>query len=163
LGQDDPGRVLWAPDVFKLARKHGLVLLETGQLIDTVAGQTVPADAAIMPETTAQQVAALHKATQAEAVSFVAKARPGTLPIIHKDGILRGEHGFSLSQVSLKEGQRLEEIAGAVIFIHKGALTLTCENSPLLLQIGDTMSVPREETPTITANQDSVVHVVKKV
>jgi hypothetical protein len=42
-------------------------------------------------------------------------------------------------------------------------LTLTCENGPLLLQIGDTMSVPREEAPMITAKQDSVVHVVKKV
>ena len=49
LGQDNPGRVLWAPDVFELAAQHGLVLLETGQLIDTVAGQQVPADAKPMP------------------------------------------------------------------------------------------------------------------
>jgi quercetin dioxygenase-like cupin family protein len=163
LGEDDPGRVLWAPDVFKLARKHGLILLETGQLIDTVAGQTVPAGAAIMPETTAKQVASLHVATQAEAESFVAKARPGTFPIIDRNGVLRGEHGFSLSQVLLKEGQRLEEVAGTVIFVHKGALTLTCENGPVLLQIGDTLSVPHQHEPMIIANQDSVIHVVKKV
>ena len=163
LGEDDPGRVLWAPDVFKLAKRHGLVLLETGQLIDTVAGQIAPADAAIMPETTEPQGAALHVATQAQAESFVAQARPGSFPIIHKDGILRGEHGFSLSQVSLLKGERLQEIAGGVIFIHKGALTLTCETGPLPLQIGDTLSVPAEEAPTITADQDSIIHVVKKV
>ncbi len=163
LGEDDPGRVLWAPDVFKMARKHGLVLLESGQLIDTVAGQSVPADAPIMPETTAQQVAALHVATQAEAESFVAKARPGCVAIIHKDGILRGEHGFSLSQVSLVQGQTLEGVAGAVIFIHKGAITLTSENGALPLEIGDTLSVPHQHEPTIIANQDSIVHVVKKV
>ncbi len=163
LGEDDPGRVLWAPDVFKLARQHGLVLLETGQLIDTVAGQKVPADATIMLETTAQQVAALHVATQAEAETFVAKAGPGSVPIIHKDGILRGEHGFSLSQVSLSKGQELADVAGAVIFVHKGAMTLTSEEGPLPLQIGDTLSVPHDQDPTIIANQDSVIHVVKKV
>ena len=163
LGEDDPGRVLWAPDVFKLARQHGLVLLETGQLIDTVAGQKVPADATIMLETTAQQVAALHVATQAEAETFVAKAGPGSVPIIHKDGILRGEHGFSLSQVSLSKGQELADVAGAVIFVHKGAMTLSSEEGPLPLQIGDTLSVPHDQDPTIIANQDSVIHVVKKV
>lgn len=163
LGEDDPGRVLWAPDVFKLARKHGLVLLESGQLIDTVAGQTVPADAAIMPETTAQQVAALRVVTQAEAGSFVAKAKPGTLKIIDKEGILRGEHGFSLSQVSLTQGQKLVDVAGAVIFLYQGAMTLTSEEGPLPLRIGDTLSVPQEQNPIIIADQDSVIHVVKKV
>lgn len=163
LGEDDPGRVLWAPDVFKLARQHGLVLLETGQLIDTVAGQIVPADATIMPETTGQQVAALHIATPAEAESFVAKAKPGSLQIIHKDGILRGEHGFSLCQVSLAKGQRLKDVAGAVIFIHQGAASLTSDDGPLPLDMGDTLSVPHQQEPIIIANQDSIIHVVKKV
>jgi quercetin dioxygenase-like cupin family protein len=63
----------------------------------------------------------------------------------------------------LKEGQRLEKVAGTVIFVHKGALTLTCENGPVLLQIGDTLSVPHQHEPMIIANQDSVIHVVKKV
>lgn len=163
LGEDNPGRVLWAPDVFKLAKMHGLVLLETGQLIDTVAGQIVPANAAIMPETTNQQAAALHVATQAEAASFVAQARPGSFPIIHKDGVLRGEHGFSLSQVSLRKGESLEDSAGGVIFIHKGALTLTCHTGSLPLQIGDTLSVPAQEAPSVIADQDSIIHIVKKV
>ena len=61
LGQDNPGRVLWAPDVFELAQQHGLVLLETGQLIDTVAGQAVPANAKPMPVTSSSQIAALKR------------------------------------------------------------------------------------------------------
>jgi quercetin dioxygenase-like cupin family protein len=76
---------------------------------------------------------------------------------------LRGEHGFSLSQVSLSKGQELADVAGAVIFVHKGAMTLTSEEGPLPLQIGDTLSVPHDQDPTIIANQDSVIHVVKKV
>lgn len=42
LGGDDPGRVLWAPQVFDLAQRFGLVLLEGGRLVDTAAGQVVP-------------------------------------------------------------------------------------------------------------------------
>jgi hypothetical protein len=33
----------------------------------------------------------------------------------------------------------------------------------VLLQIGDTLSVPHQHEPMIIANQDSVIHVVKKV
>ena len=39
LGGDDPGRVLWAPYVFDMARKYGLVLLEDGSLVDRAAGE----------------------------------------------------------------------------------------------------------------------------
>lgn len=163
LGEDDPGRVLWAPEVFRLAREHGLVLLESGQLIDTIAGQKIPPDAAIMPETTAEQVAALHVPSAAEAAGFVAKAKPGSHPIIHKDGILRGEHGFSLSQVSLKPGDLLTDCAGSVIFIHQGAAKLVCDDGTLDLAAGDTLSIPLGCQPAIIAAADSLIHVVKKV
>ena len=36
------GHVTWAPQVFKDARNHGLVLLQDGKLIDTAAGQEIP-------------------------------------------------------------------------------------------------------------------------
>ena len=42
LGQDNPGKVTWAPKVFDLARQYGLVLLKGGKLVDMVAGETVP-------------------------------------------------------------------------------------------------------------------------
>ena len=53
LGGDDPGRVTWAPYVFDDARRYGLVLLESGRLIDTAAGEAVPDDEPVMPATTA--------------------------------------------------------------------------------------------------------------
>ncbi|WP_230207000.1 cupin domain-containing protein [Novosphingobium sp. Gsoil 351] len=40
LGGDDPGRVLWAPEVFRMAERYGLILLENGALVDTTLGQT---------------------------------------------------------------------------------------------------------------------------
>ena len=57
LGGDDPGRVLWAPQVFDMARNYGLVLLENGSLVDTAAHQAIPANARLMPRTSPEQVA----------------------------------------------------------------------------------------------------------
>ena len=36
------GSVIWAPYVFHQAKSHGLILLEDGQLVDTVVGEKVP-------------------------------------------------------------------------------------------------------------------------
>lgn len=38
LGEDDPGKVLWAPAVFEAAEGHGLKLTSRGLLIDTSSG-----------------------------------------------------------------------------------------------------------------------------
>ena len=38
LGQDDPGKVTWAPAVFTAAEDHGLKLAKGGKLIDTTSG-----------------------------------------------------------------------------------------------------------------------------
>ena len=56
LGEDDPGRVLWAPQVFDLARDHGLVLMEDGSLHDSRLSETLPEGLSPMPRTTVEQV-----------------------------------------------------------------------------------------------------------
>ena len=57
LGGDDPGRVTWAPKVFELAKKYGLVLLEDGSLVDTTLGEVIPDDKKPMPVTSAEEIA----------------------------------------------------------------------------------------------------------
>lgn len=43
LGHDDAGGgVIWLPRVIEEAKKHGLVLLEDGKLVDTTIGETIP-------------------------------------------------------------------------------------------------------------------------
>ena len=73
LGGDDPGRVTWAPYVFDDARKYGLVLLENGRLIDTQAGESVPAGEPVMPRTTPRQVKSLDRLDSAALESCVAR------------------------------------------------------------------------------------------
>ena len=75
LGGDDPGRVTWAPYVFDDARKYGLVLLENGRLIDTAAGEAIPAGESVMPPTTPAQIAALNRLDSAALESCVARYR----------------------------------------------------------------------------------------
>lgn len=52
LGEDDPGRVTWAPSVFAAAEENGMLLLENGGLVDRTLGQEIPAGLAPMPPTT---------------------------------------------------------------------------------------------------------------
>lgn len=48
LGQNDTGGILWGPSVLKDAEEHGLHLTSDNQLIDTVAGDTVPGEATLI-------------------------------------------------------------------------------------------------------------------
>jgi quercetin dioxygenase-like cupin family protein len=163
LGEDNPGKVLWAPAVFDMAKKHGLVLLETGQLIDTVAGQAVPVDAKIMASTTPEQVKALHVPTADEASSFLSPFSPGSRPIIDRQGPLNRAHGFTMHQVSLSAGATLNGSSGAVVFVHEGSLDLICDDGLVGLEIGDTITIPNTSLPAMIARTDATIYIVKRV
>jgi quercetin dioxygenase-like cupin family protein len=162
LGEDDPGKVLWAPAVFDLAKDHGLVLLETGQLIDTNAGQKVPDAVAIMPPTTQEQVKSMRVPSVEEARTFAIQYTDGSRAIIDPKGKLTGPHGFTLHQHSLRTGDEIEDPSGHVVFVHEGALTLKCGDGELRLSVGDTLTVPKDLKPVILASQTSVIYTVKR-
>ena len=150
LGGDDPGRVLWAPDVFDMAAHYGLVLLESGRLVDTVAGQSVPPDARPMPRTSSEQVAALHRANASEAETLVWRARADrtaetpTTPVIGQHAPLSWPHPFTLDRLDLRDGSALNANVRApeVLFVHSGRLTVAWVDGALDLHEGDTMTVP---------------------
>ena len=150
LGGDDPGRVLWAPEVFDMAAQYGLVLLENGQLIDTVAGQRVPADARPMPRTSSAQVDALHRATAHEAARLVWRARDGgtapnaVTPVIGRHAALSWPHPFTLDRIDLDTGATLDATVAApeVLFVQSGDMTVSWADGSLTLGEGDTMTVP---------------------
>lgn len=149
LGQDNPGKVLWAPDVFEMAREYGLVLLETGQLIDTVAGQSVPPTAKPMPVTSADQIARLKRVKPAEAEAFVWRSElpDGTksTAIIAPSGPLDWPHGFSVSRLDIAAGGEIDVAPpekAEVVFVHSGDLNIAWGSESLTLNPGDTMTVP---------------------
>lgn len=152
LGGDDPGRVLWAPEVFDMAAQYGLVLLENGQLIDTVAGQSVPPDVRQMPRTSREQVAALHRATAREVEKLVWRASnhsAGTdtatsTPIIGQHAPIAWSHPFTLDRIDLRADLSLEASVKApeVLFVQSGSLKVEWADDAIVLDAGDTMTVP---------------------
>ena len=146
LGGDNPGRVLWAPQVFDMARDYGLVLLESGKLIDTAAGQRVPADARTMPPTSATQVAALARASQADAERIVWHASPGTgtTPVIGEGAPLGWPHAFTLDRIDLTAGDTPTRtpIAPEVLFVHAGTIAVVTRDASVTLGMGDVMTIP---------------------
>lgn len=169
LGQDDPGRVTWAPKVFEMAREYGLVLLKSGQLIDTKDGETIPDGQSVMEPTSSHEVAAMGKATQEEAEKLVWRTDAGgseeTIQIIGGGAQFPWEHGFSLERLSLQKGARSEcepAIGSKVIFVNKGRAKLHWGNSELSLGRGDTISVPTGLEHIIAADEDVELFVVRQ-
>ena len=158
LGSDDPGRVLWAPYVFEMAREYGLVLLETGELIDTVAGQIVPQGAAVMPVTTQLQVDQLKRFSPAEAQRLVWRSKPGNgtyaTPVIGDAGPLDWPHGFSVERLDLEAGGQLDmppPETPEVVFVQSGVLDVSWGQGVTVLHPGDTMTVPVGLERTLTS------------
>ena len=146
LGGDDPGKVLWAPEVFDMAADYGLVLLESGRLIDTVAGQSVPADARPMPRTSAEQAAALTRADAHAADRLVWRAQPGNgiTPVIGETAALNWPHPFTLERIDLTEtvADVRTPSAPEVVFVQSGHLNVAWADGSLALGAGDTMTLP---------------------
>jgi mannose-6-phosphate isomerase-like protein (cupin superfamily) len=143
LGGDDPGRVLWAPQVFDMAQDYGLVLLESGQLIDTAAGQRLPEGARAMPRTSAAQVAALDRPNPRDAERLVWRAQrgAGVARVIGEGAPLGWPHPFTLDRLDTV-GDRATTHAPEVLFVQSGTLTVAWDEGALTLGAGDTMTVP---------------------
>lgn len=56
LGRDDNGGIIWGPQVLEEAARHGLYLTADNRLIDTVAGDEVPADATLITPMTQAEI-----------------------------------------------------------------------------------------------------------
>jgi len=157
LGGDDAGHVMWAPYVFDMARDYGLVLLEDGTLIDTAKGEVVPEGARPMPQTTAEQVAALARAdSQALAACVIPSSmqRPapsGTAAPGITERLLIGAapidwpHGFTVSEVTLAPeaalGAHRLKVAD-VWFVQEGKVEIGIDDQTAICGPGDTITLP---------------------
>lgn len=156
LGEDNPGKVLWAPDVFDMAKDYGLVLLESGLLIDTAKGETVPEGAKVMPITSDEQIAGLKQFSnemlrqccvlEQEDVPTYVRGHSIQRKLIGPSSKLDWEHGFSLDQITLLPSGASEMetySAPEVIFIHTGELTVKAGDEKWTLGPGDTATIPK--------------------
>lgn len=168
LGEDDPGRVTWAPKVFDLAKKHGLILLEDGSLLDTQAGESISEGQTPMPRTTPEQVARHQIVGSDSAEEIVIRKRDfkwsgGTAlsgfsgvqevallgPASEVESLPEGHlgwlHGFSLRALKLSPGARIPEHSRneeEVMFIQEGNCHVTVDGESLGVNPGDTFTTP---------------------
>lgn len=186
LGGDNPGRVTWAPYVFDAARKHGLVLLESGRLIDTHR-ESVPPGAKLMRPTTSADVARFDRYDSDAIARCVVRStefvRGGGLstvqgfaecPIVGvanaaeemPAGRMDWAHGFQLRALEVDPGartpahQRTEE---EVLLLREGTLRFIWPEGSLDLGPGDTLTVPigLSRTYSNEGSQRALVYVVR--
>ena len=167
LGGDDPGRVTWAPRVFEMARDYGLILLRSGNLVDTRKGQEIPEGEEPMPPTTSQDVAAMTRVSQEDADNLPwrasERAEPGRQNLIGDEGHYRWPHGFTIDRLELEAGDALPEQQSEnarVMFVHSGSALLNWAGGSINLAAGDTFSVPKELVHWLTSADGAVVFIV---
>jgi mannose-6-phosphate isomerase-like protein (cupin superfamily) len=166
LGGDDPGRVTWAPQVFEAASRYGLVLLESGRLVDTTR-ESVPDGEVRMPPTTAADVASMRRYDSAAIERCTVSAqslRPAgglsVLPQFEECPIagvanpaehmpaapLPWSHGFQLRALRIESGARSPlhtRSEEEVLMVHAGAPQIEWADGQLTLGPGDTLTIPK--------------------
>jgi mannose-6-phosphate isomerase-like protein (cupin superfamily) len=180
LGGDDPGRVLWAPDVFDKAELYGLILLDNGGLVDTTQGETVGPGAQPMKATSPEQVSSLHRMSMAEAERLAVRcdSREGSraiangvtdTPVIGQmcEGLAQGPlawpHGFSLRRRDMAPASALppeRRDVPEVWFVHEGAVHVGIGGETAELTAGDTITIPAGTARTVASRDGAQVFVV---
>lgn len=170
LGGDDPGKVVWSPQVFAMARDYGLVLLEGGRLIDTTVGETVPDDAKRQQAPSHATIASLASPTAKAMASCVVRlaelsanpASPLAAPGVEECGVITPKvtgdrfppgpivgwwpHGFNLRCLKLTQATGLPEHSRAeeeVYLLHRGTWRFTVDGETVELAGGDIITVPK--------------------
>ena len=187
LEDGSAGHVTWAPQVFRDARNHGLVLLEDGKLIDTAAGQEIPPDGVVCSGPGPEQLKQFRTMTLDEMLECVAFDKdlagneqgglnrfPGVEEISvagcaspsesMPKGKLGWRHGFQLRRLRMSPGSevpvhtRQEE---EVIFVHKGGIEVAAGRESTRLDEGDLTTVPsgasRSFTNTCAETLDAIL------
>lgn len=170
LGGDDPGHVTWAPYVFEQAKDYGLVLTESGLLVDTAAGETVPEGESVCHPIGEDELAQFdyvdsdaletfviranamvqdeHSALAKESEGIIEVALLGNASAAEEmtPGKIPTDHGFHFRRIDLASGgsipmhSRNEE---EVVFIHDGSVEISWAGQSLELHKGDTLTVPK--------------------
>jgi mannose-6-phosphate isomerase-like protein (cupin superfamily) len=169
LGQDDPGKVTWAPAVFEAASDFGLKLAKGGRLIDTAEGGYELKDVELEPTLSAEELAALGTPSAerlAECVLASADMVGNPKSSLAGDGVEEASiiavqatrdgfgpgpiqgwwtHGFNLRRLNLQTGAYVPTHARSepeVIFVQEGVLEVSWDDEAIIMGPGDTLTVP---------------------
>lgn len=189
LGSDDPGRVLWAPKVFDMAKDFGLILMEDGSLFDTTFGGQVPEGKKPMSITSQKQIDE-HRVVDGKALEGIVIRTKDffwdkdsvlgqykgveEVSLIGAESTEEGitasklgwEHGFVVRGIKfapkaeIPSHKRLEE---EVIFVHQGELSVTVDGETLVLTQGDNFTTPINSVRRFenTSDEECIVYITR--
>lgn len=171
LGEDDPGKVTWAPAVFEAAADHGLKLAKGGRLIDTSQGDyqlkeveledVVGADALAELKTPTLEKLQQCVATFASVLAAPNPDSPLAAEGVEEAGIITPKatgdrfpagpisgwwpHGCNLRLLTLQTGAYVpmhSRQEREVLIIQEGTLEISWADGSIVLGAGDTLTVP---------------------
>lgn len=171
LGEDDPGKVTWAPAVFEAAADYGLKLAKGGMLIDTSDGdyklKQVELEDVVDQERLAElKTPPLEKLRQCVATYESVRAAPNPdsplagegveeagiiTPQPTRDGFAAGPitgwwpHGCNLRLLTLQTGAYVpmhSRQEAEVLIVQEGTLEVSWADGAIVMGAGDTLTVP---------------------
>ncbi|TWX53349.1 cupin domain-containing protein [Colwellia hornerae] len=190
LGGDDPGRVLWAPAVFDLAKEYGLVLLEDGSLVDTTLGENIPEGKNAMPVTSDEQIAEHRVVNSKELESIVQRTDTfewsknnclaqfegvEEVALVGAESVaedlpaskLNWSHKFVVRGLKLSEKAKVNDhirYEEEVIFVHQGEVNIHVDGEKVILGKGDTFTTPIGSTRSFTqkGKEDCILYITRR-
>ena len=179
LGGSDAGRVTWAPNVLEKAKGYGLVLADSGRLVDTEKGESLKPDekevAPLSPDELRKIVIhansqdlrsiVIHAKDLSRRAPFVSNPGITEYSVIGKSAInekaqappLSWAHGFACSILEFAAGGKTpahirpdEE----VLFLHAGSVDVWIDDECIGLNIGDVLSIPPGSIRRIVSKSD---------
>jgi len=145
-GDDSGGGVVWAPQVVEEARKHGLILAETGKLYDTQKGESLPEGIAPMSPLSNHELAQFGEPSAAQVVPYyvarywdmVALSNPFPSKVIGVNGMLKDKPGFEVDFFThFTQVKQYNNLHSEVFITTEGHWRVTCGNENQILSPGD--------------------------
>lgn len=167
IGGEDPGRVVWAPYIFEEAKKHGLVLLENGNLIDTLNGERIPEGVKPVKPTDEADMKHFQRLTPETMRGWYVRndeLRPAPGSPLAREGVqecpvigvanpaenmpeapIGARHGFHARRVRMVPGSSIPAHTRSeveVLFVHSGSARITIDGYTVDLGKGDYFTLP---------------------
>ena len=174
LGGDDAGGgVIWAPEVLKEAKNHGLVLSEKGKIYDTKTGQEIPNNETLMKPLTEKELQNFPEYSSDEVVpKYVARyldlyslSKNKPAKVIGENGKIYDKPGFEVEFITENSFENITNTYNKdVVFMPvEGYWMLNSKNYNLILNPGDTFSLPKNNKFTLNPTKPGVATLYKVI
>ena len=174
LGGDDAGGgVIWAPEVLKEAENHGLVLSEKGKIYDTKIGQQIPNNETLMKPLTEKELQNFPEYSTDEVVpKYVARyldlyslSKNKPAKVIGDNGKIYDKPGFEVEFITENSFENITNTYNKdVVFMPvEGYWMLNSKNYNLILNPGDTFSLPKNNKFTLNPTKPGVATLYKVI